>query len=422
MWHKPICTTRAVKLISRLELEAYDPRGLLIPVSHTMRSLTVRDVQDADDWIVELLALPSPDSASEEEPSTENGEEPRTSLSPRFPNLRHLSIHNGSLLDFPSLPLSSLTHLDLSHNLLEHLPPSLSSLHSLQSLNLSDNVIRSLRSAHTVLGNVTSLNLARNRIDCVVGLERVLGLERIDLRGNEIEQWDEVGRLAELPHVAEIWYAGNPFDLPPRLGGVNGQSPEEVRTELGVIFAQNGRGQVVFDQRPWSWNETRKIESLLSSRGVHRQHTSHSRSSTATRTQRDTPVHADVKAHAQSAPVNPSPTPSRLPAYPSTKPTEHNGTSSPAPSTLSKPAQGKKRRPRRVINLDEAETSVAPSQEPFGGSLRVPLRPSGEDDRSDQDESAGDTPGHSANAVKVKKKERRKVSASMFEPATQSGT
>jgi hypothetical protein len=62
---------------------------------------------------------------------------------------------------------------------------------------------------------------------------------------------------------------------------------------------------------------------------------------------------------------------------------------------------GKKRRPpRRVINLDE---DTVPEDEVVGGSLRVPSKAAFE--------------GNGAQSLQVKKKERRKVSASMFEPS-----
>lgn len=310
-------------------------------------------MQDADDWLEELLVVDAKDS---------EGDDEQDKATARFPNLRHLSLHNGSLLDLPRLPLASLTHLDLSHNLLETLPTSLSSLHSLQSLNLSDNVIRSLRQAPSVLGNVTSLNLSRNRIDCVVGLERVLGLERIDLRGNSISQWDEIGRLSELPQIKEIWYADNPFDGP----STNG---DETRIELGVLFAQSGNKEVVFDDRPWTWAESRKMEGLLQSRGV--QYTpsrAHSRSSSAHTT------HTSHHLHPITSSV--PPTPARLPAFDSGSisrlaagSTAPSGSSSPVSSHV----QNKKRRaPRRVINLDEPGKGDISTGQVVGGSMRLP--------------------------------------------------
>lgn len=298
---------------------------------------------------------------------------------PRFPNLRHLSLPSGSLLDLPNPPLDTLVSIDLSHNLLENLPTALSACYSLQRLNLSDNVIHDLRSAPSILGNITTLNLARNRIDCVVGLERVKGLERVDLRGNEIHQWDEVGRLADLPHVREVWYAGNPCD----------DARDETRIELGVIFAQHGNPTVVFDDKPWSWSEERRIESIMSTRGI------------APKTRSREPP-KDRLAPSQTPQTHyhppPPPTPSRLQP-------------SPVPSSLNSPTSShvlgkKKRPPRRVINLDD-DTPTVPEDEAVGGSMRLPSK------------SAFDA--NSGQSLQVKKKERRRVSASMFEPSIDTG-
>ncbi|WVR06832.1 hypothetical protein IAU60_003868 [Kwoniella sp. DSM 27419] len=254
--------------LSILELEGYDPRALLIPPNVNMRSLTVRDVQDGDDWIEELLTVEAPrQSAGQGIEQDQADDEP--AARPRFPNLRHLSLVRTTLLSLPPLPLSSLTHLDLSHNLLNSLPSSLGSLTSLISLNLSNNVITSLRGAAAYLPSLVSLNLSSNRIDCLVGLDGVLTLERVDVRNNELLEAGEVGRLAVLPQIKEVWCAGNGFDI----GG-----EDEWRVELGAAFRQEGR-EVRLDDVEFTWNENRRIEGILNSRGRHAGH-SHSRAGT----------------------------------------------------------------------------------------------------------------------------------------------
>lgn len=354
----------------RLELEGYDPRGLLIPHIIGLRSLTVRDVQDADDWIEELL---------------------KDGTEPRFPNLRYLCLQSTSLLSFPTLPLSNLTDLDLSSNLLNSIPTSLSTLHNLQSINLSNNVITSLRNAHQVLGNITSLNLSKNRIDCLVGLERVLGLERVDVRGNLLEESSEVGRLAVLPHIREVWCSGNAFDHAPVL-----VTAEEWRIELGVSFAAEGR-EVVLDDRPWTWSESRKIEGLVAARGgvhVHgREGTLPAGPSGSVRS------HLSVESHNHT----PHPTPPNLTAD-RTPPTSRD---TPSPASNLSPRHPAKRKPRRrVVDLDDGPHDQSEdsrgSPEPVGGSLRV----------------VGSGSGSGAVKVVGKRDRRTRVSASTFEPVT----
>ncbi|GMK57863.1 hypothetical protein CspeluHIS016_0406970 [Cutaneotrichosporon spelunceum] len=252
-----------------LELDGFDPRGLLVPPNALLHSLTVHDVEDADDWIVELLVdapeqqagnglsvplLDTPAESPLSEPNSllERSPEPQT---PRFPNLRHLSIHHTGLLSLPTLPLSSVTHLDLSGNLLNEIP-DLSRLHNLVSLNLAHNVITSVRNAPQSIGNVTTLNLAHNRIDCLVGLERVLGLQRVDLRANGLPEASEVGRLSVLPQIEGVWVADNPFATP----------DSDWRVDVSAFFAGEGR-DVVLDGTPLAWAEGRRVDAELAARG-----------------------------------------------------------------------------------------------------------------------------------------------------------
>jgi Leucine-rich repeat (LRR) protein len=140
---------------------------------------------------------------------------PSTQLSPlKWAFLKHLSLSDNALTFFPTEcldHLTSLIHLDLSSNLFVSVPPGLSTLYNLISLNLADNMIDSVLGIYTNLGQVLSLNLARNRLESICGLERLLALERVDLRHNTIEDSAEVGRLATLPNITEVWVEGNPF-------------------------------------------------------------------------------------------------------------------------------------------------------------------------------------------------------------------
>lgn len=244
---------------------------MLSPINPVLHSLTVHDVEDGDEWLVgllvaeedeEVLGKGSKDDTDKTGKSTvetngnganSNGmDDDHTSSRARFPNLRHLSLHHVSLLSFPRLPLQSLSHLDLSHNLLNDLP-DLSQLSSLVSLDLSHNLISSVRSAQSSLGNIATLNLSHNRIECLVGLDRVPGLRRVDLRHNDISDPGEVGRLAVLPQVTEIWVAGNP------LSG-------EYRAEISAAFAAEGK-EVLLDSTPLTWSEKNQMEEILRQRG-----------------------------------------------------------------------------------------------------------------------------------------------------------
>ncbi|KAI6021413.1 hypothetical protein BKA83DRAFT_8121 [Pisolithus microcarpus] len=149
--------------------------------------------------VAEYSLLPSPGSA----------------LTPyKWSLLRYLSLADNALTFLPTEPLPylvSLIHLDLSSNLFVSVPHGLSVLHNLVSLNLADNMIDSVLGIYTKLGQVLHINLAGNRLESICGLERLMGLERVDLRFNQIDESAEIGRLTTLPNIAEVWIEGNPL-------------------------------------------------------------------------------------------------------------------------------------------------------------------------------------------------------------------
>ncbi|KAH7910577.1 leucine rich repeat domain-containing protein, partial [Hygrophoropsis aurantiaca] len=241
----------AFKNLQSLECSDIDPRTLLgwDKVAESVRSLTIKrsgleDISDIfigavrddqarrDGKISDLRArriirreasfhstrLPESVPEDAEDAVVDESPEPPRSLSPLPPYkwafLKVLSLADNSLTFLPSDPLpylTSVTHLDLSSNLLVSVPPGLAELHNLVSLNLADNMIDSVLGIYTHMGQVLSLNLSRNRLDSICGLERLMALERVDLRQNHIEESAEVGRLATLPNIADVWIEGNPL-------------------------------------------------------------------------------------------------------------------------------------------------------------------------------------------------------------------
>ncbi|KAF8200876.1 leucine rich repeat domain-containing protein [Pholiota molesta] len=139
----------------------------------------------------------------------------RRDLSPaQWASLKHLYLPDNALTFIPAhllLYLTSITHLDLSANLFVSVPPGLEELYNLTSLNLSDNLIDSVLGIYLNLGQLIYLNISHNRLESLCGLERLLALERVDLRGNLLEETLEIGRLVVLPNISELWIEGNPF-------------------------------------------------------------------------------------------------------------------------------------------------------------------------------------------------------------------
>ncbi|KAL9605813.1 MAG: hypothetical protein Q9179_000999 [Wetmoreana sp. 5 TL-2023] len=130
--------------------------------------------------------------------------------------LRHLSLADNALTSIPAsslAPLSNNLHsLDLSSNLFTDVPDGLANLTVLRALNLSNCMIASLQSLlRSPLPAITALNLRTNRLNSIVGIERLLSLERLDLRENKLGDPTELARLTGLPELHEVWVLQNPF-------------------------------------------------------------------------------------------------------------------------------------------------------------------------------------------------------------------
>ena len=80
----------------------------------------------------------------------------------------------------------NVTKLDLSQNRLSALA-HLDALTQLRFLNLSYNRLTTMMDAGRSLGNVSTLILRGNQLTSARGLERLLGLTRLDLRDNQLQ-------------------------------------------------------------------------------------------------------------------------------------------------------------------------------------------------------------------------------------------
>ncbi|KAL9604866.1 MAG: hypothetical protein Q9219_000314 [cf. Caloplaca sp. 3 TL-2023] len=130
--------------------------------------------------------------------------------------LRHLGLADNALTAIPAdslVPLADcLCSLDLSCNLFTEVPDGVGSLTGLRALNLSNCMVGSLQSLirHPIPA-IAVLNLRANRLESIIGVETLLSLERLDLRGNQIKNPSEFARLTDLPDFGELWIAQNPF-------------------------------------------------------------------------------------------------------------------------------------------------------------------------------------------------------------------
>lgn len=130
--------------------------------------------------------------------------------------LRHLCLADNSITVLSPeclAPLAdTLYSLDLSLNHLNPVPECLASLSALKALNLSSCMIESLLSLqYHPLPAITALNLRANRLSTIIGIEKLLSLERLDLRENLLKDPAEITRLTGAPAIRELWVSGNPM-------------------------------------------------------------------------------------------------------------------------------------------------------------------------------------------------------------------
>ncbi|KAF9140397.1 hypothetical protein BGX30_006567 [Mortierella sp. GBA39] len=172
-----------------------------------------------------------------------------------WPLLRHLSLSDNSL---PTLAhydtfvhTQSIVSLDLSHNLFLSPPSALIHLHNLHDLNLSYNMISGVQSIYQILGNIAILDLRGNRLESLSGLERLWNLEKVDVRENHLDEAAEVGRLAALPGIREVWSQRNPFCM----------IQPKYRLEILAVFKANGH-DLMLDGSFASFNEKRQLANI----------------------------------------------------------------------------------------------------------------------------------------------------------------
>ncbi|KZV63772.1 hypothetical protein PENSPDRAFT_757704 [Peniophora sp. CONT] len=293
--------------------------------------------------------------------------------------LRRLSLSDNALTFLPTAPLryfTSLTYLDLSSNLLVSVPDGLAVLYNLTTLDLSDNMIDSVLGIYKRLGSITTLYLAHNRLDSLCGLERLMALERVDVRSNILEDSAEAGRLAPLPHISDVSVSGNPF----------AEYEPDFRMRVFEHFWREGH-EISLDGSPAGFYERRGRAEAPSAQ-----------------------MSSSRPASAQPAPSPPvvavgSPPPVRSPSS--------EGRESPAVVA----AKHKRRKPKRIVDLD-ADNSTSPPPEPARAASPPPARPTTKHRRSATD-TVSDLPSTTetlGRATTKRKSRAARVSASVFEP------
>lgn len=223
--------------LTHLGLEGLDPRCLVGWDRLALQLVSLRCVYSPMQDVTDLLESVVLRDAGHGMPSA------------AWHQLRELHLAQNELTFVPSgvlAQLPALVYLDLSHNLLNAVPPALAEAAALRGLNVSHNMIDSVLGIYEALPRIRALNLGENRLSSLCGVERLLSLAQVDLRGNELDDAGEVGRLATLPHISHAWIAGNP------LGTSDG------RIACFAAFAQEDK-HVVLDDAPCGFWEQRQV-------------------------------------------------------------------------------------------------------------------------------------------------------------------
>lgn len=124
--------------------------------------------------------------------------------------LKTLDLSDNFMVEIHPLTgtLRNLTDLDLSNNMITEIK-CIQGCYALTRLCLTGNQIEDLKGASTELGCIRILNLRKNKIHCLDGLERLLGLEELDLGENKIDSFAEVSKLGTLPILSSLHLDGN---------------------------------------------------------------------------------------------------------------------------------------------------------------------------------------------------------------------
>jgi hypothetical protein len=187
-------------------------------------------------------------------------------------------------------------------------------------------MIDTLLSVASNIGAITSLNLCKNRLESLCGLERLLNLQSVDLTHNRIDDPDEIGRLAALPHLRQV-YAGT---------GNNLSSRANWRVRLFAAFAIEDNISIQIDGSQPSWSESRQIASEVARRPAHRRR-------------------ADRTVSEPARPVR------RVDLQPPERPTSPDSSDALSPSSAAGPKKQRRKKPKRIVDLGNGHPAPSTS-------------------------------------------------------------
>jgi len=172
-----------------------------------------------------------------------------------WPRLLSLDLgHNNIETIDPSVRTAScLTELHLQSNSISEVE-NLTGLPHLRTVDLSDNRIKQVENLHTKVGQILNLKLDRNKIRNLHGLAKLYSVTNLDVSNNKLRTLADISTVSTLPCIENLTLSPNKVN-------------NEVDYRLKVLEGYGGRcGEVVLDSAPASQAELDKVSVLMALR------------------------------------------------------------------------------------------------------------------------------------------------------------
>ncbi len=128
-------------------------------------------------------------------------------------NVTSLILHGNALASVEGArELPNLKTLNASANDIKEVDAARQLPSSIESLNLATNSLRIVDFGNSHLPKLVSINLAYNKINRIAGLEGLVRLARLDLRGNRLAEVEHVGTLPK--SLQSLWMQSPMGDHP----------------------------------------------------------------------------------------------------------------------------------------------------------------------------------------------------------------
>ncbi|XP_062503741.1 dynein axonemal light chain 1-like [Corticium candelabrum] len=114
-------------------------------------------------------------------------------------------------LDASLNTLVACTKLSLSTNMIEKIT-NLNGLKNLRILSMGRNNIKSFAGLESVADTLEELWISYNQIEKMKGVGVLKKLKVLYMSNNKVKDWDEFGKLTDLPQLIELLFVGNPLE------------------------------------------------------------------------------------------------------------------------------------------------------------------------------------------------------------------